>query len=214
LEAAYEELQSTNEELETTNEELQSTVEELETTNEELQSTNEELETMNEELQSTNDELQSINDQLRVSTTQLDEANAFLETVLAGLHAGVSVVDSDLRVRVWNHRAEDLWGLRASEVVGQHMLNLDIGLPLEQLRPMLRSALGADGKGSEASVDAVNRRGRPVLIRMTCTPFGTRGGADSGDGVIIVMEADPRPEPQEVGDHYAAGLGQADGRTG
>src|SRR4029077_19255176 len=34
LETAYEELQSTNEELETTNEELQSTVEELETTNE------------------------------------------------------------------------------------------------------------------------------------------------------------------------------------
>ena len=58
-----EELQSTNEELETTNEELQSTVEELETTNEELQSTNEELETMNEELQSTNEELQTINEE-------------------------------------------------------------------------------------------------------------------------------------------------------
>ena len=71
---AYEELQSTNEELETTNEELQSTVEELETTNEELQSTNEELETMNEELQSTNDELQTINDALRDRTVELDEA--------------------------------------------------------------------------------------------------------------------------------------------
>jgi two-component system CheB/CheR fusion protein len=108
LETAYEELQSTNEELETTNEELQATVEELETTNEELQSTNEELETMNEELQSTNDELQAINDELRDRTSELDQANRFLETILTGLRAGVTVLDADMRVLVWNRRAEDL----------------------------------------------------------------------------------------------------------
>src|SRR5262249_2187847 len=43
-----EELEQSNQELETAMEELQSTNEELETTNEELQSTNEELETTNE----------------------------------------------------------------------------------------------------------------------------------------------------------------------
>jgi two-component system CheB/CheR fusion protein len=187
LEAAYEELQSTNEELETTNEELQSTVEELETTNEELQSTNEELETMNEELQSTNDELQSINDQLRVSTGRLDEANAFLEAVLTSLQAGVAVVDRDLRVKMWNRRAEDLWGLRTEEVTGQHFLNLDIGLPLEMLRPLLRGALG--GETGEAQVDAVNRRGRPVAVRVVCTPLNGRAAGTVSDGAIIVMEA-------------------------
>jgi two-component system CheB/CheR fusion protein len=187
LEAAYEELQSTNEELETTNEELQSTVEELETTNEELQSTNEELETMNEELQSTNDELQSINDQLRVSTGRLDEANAFLEAVLTSLQAGVAVVDRDLRIKMWNRRAEDLWGLRIEEVTGQHFLNLDIGLPLEMLRPLLRGALG--GETGEAKVDAVNRRGRPVEVRVVCTPLNGRAAGNGSDGAIIVMEA-------------------------
>lgn len=49
-------LQSTNEELETTNEELQSSNEELETTNEELQATNDELHTVNEELSSSTDD--------------------------------------------------------------------------------------------------------------------------------------------------------------
>lgn len=63
---------------------------------------------MNEELQSTNDELQSINDQLGISTSQLGEANVFLETVLTSLQAGVAVVDPDLRIRMWNRRAEDL----------------------------------------------------------------------------------------------------------
>ena len=86
--SAYEELQSTNEELETTNEELQSTVEELETTNEELQSTNEELETMNEELQSTNEELTTINDELRRRSDELNDVNDFMEAVLASLRGG------------------------------------------------------------------------------------------------------------------------------
>jgi two-component system CheB/CheR fusion protein len=190
LEAAYEELQSTNEELETTNEELQSTVEELETTNEELQSTNEELETMNEELQSTNEELQNINDQLRISTAQLDDANAFLETVLASLRAGVVVVDHDMRIRVWNRRAEDLWGLRSHEVVGEHFLNLDIGLPFEQLRPLLRGVLGAQGGAAELAVEAVNRRGRPITVRVAATPLAARDSAQDNDGAIIVMEAD------------------------
>jgi two-component system, chemotaxis family, CheB/CheR fusion protein len=112
LEGAYEELQSTNEELETTNEELQSTVEELETTNEELQSTNEELETMNEELQSTNEELTTINDELRRRSDELNDVNDFMEAVLASLRGGVAVLDSELRIEVWNERAFDLWGVR------------------------------------------------------------------------------------------------------
>src|SRR5437588_6152337 len=127
LETAYEELQSTNEELETTNEELQSTVEELETTNEELQSTNEELETMNEELQSTNEELQTVNEELRQRSEDLNRANAFLESVLAGVPLGVVVLDADTRVRIWNGRSEDLWGLRSQEVVGEPFLTLDVG---------------------------------------------------------------------------------------
>jgi|tagenome__1003787_1003787.scaffolds.fasta_scaffold20924853_2 two-component system CheB/CheR fusion protein len=200
LESAYEELQSTNEELETTNEELQSTVEELETTNEELQSTNEELETMNEELQSTNDELQTINEQLHHSTLQLDDANIFLETVLASLRAGVAVVDRDLRLQSWNRRAEDLWGLRSAEVVGQHFFNLDIGLPVERLRPLLRAASAPDGKAgqtTEVVLEAVNRRGRAITVRVACTPLVTHNPGLPGGGAIIVMESDDgRPAPE------------------
>src|SRR5262249_12320252 len=129
LESAYEELQSSNEELETTNEELQSSNEELETTNEELQSTNEELETMKEELQSANEELQTMNEELRQRSDELNQVNNFLESILASSGGGVVVLDRDMMVLVWNHKAEDLWGLRAEEVKNRHFLNLDIGLP-------------------------------------------------------------------------------------
>jgi two-component system CheB/CheR fusion protein len=199
LEAAYEELQSTNEELETTNEELQSTVEELETTNEELQSTNEELETMNEELQSTNDELQHINDQLHLTTAQLDAANVFLETVLTSLRAGVAVVDSELRIRSWNRRAEDLWGPRAAEVTGQHFLNLDIGLPFDRVRPLLRAASGPDAQFGEVTLHAVNRRGRTIAVRVACSPLGPdRHGARTA-GAVIMMESDDVPVTTDEG---------------
>jgi two-component system CheB/CheR fusion protein len=188
LESAYEELQSTNEELETTNEELQSTVEELETTNEELQSTNEELETMNEELHSTNDELQNINDQLQDSFRQLDTVNEFLEAVLTSLRAAVTVLNRDLQVLVWNSRAEDLWGLRRDEAVGQHFFNLDIGLPTDALRAMLRQAIAGSEAPQELSVPAVNRRGRPVTVRVVCTSLGDGAGDTATRGAVLVME--------------------------
>jgi two-component system CheB/CheR fusion protein len=202
LETAYEELQSTNEELETTNEELQSTVEELETTNEELQSTVEELETTNEELQSTNDELQTLNDELRDRTTDLDEANEFLEAILTSLHAGVTVIGQDMTIQVWNRRAEDLWGLRQDETVGKRFLDLDIGLPTDQLRPIIRQTLGGDGGPHELQVEAVNRRGRTIDVRVLCSPL--HGSLPGVAGALLVIE--------QEGDGYRTG--EADGADG
>lgn len=188
----YEELQSTNEELETTNEELQSTVEELETTNEELQSTNEELETMNEELQSTNDELQAINDELRDRTGDLNQAKQFLETILTGLRAGVAVLDAEMRVLVWTRHAEDLWGLRQEETVGQHFLNLDIGLPTQELRPLIRRTLAGEIGPHETVFSAVNRRGRPILVRVAGSSLDSTDG--KANGAILLMEQDVTPD--------------------
>jgi two-component system, chemotaxis family, CheB/CheR fusion protein len=190
LETAYEELQSTNEELETTNEELQSTNEELETTNEELQSTNEELETMNEELQSTNQELETTNTDLQVTSGELDHANAFLASILEGLEAAVIVVDHTMQVLSWNHGAEDMWGLRTDEVKGRHLMNLDIGLPVEQLRTPIRSVLARDAKRTEVSVDCVNRRGKSIRCKIRSTPL--KKGTDEVLGVILLIE-EPAP---------------------
>ena len=185
LETAYEELQSTNEELQTTNEELQSTVEELETTNEELQSSNEELETMNEELQSTNEELETINDELRVVSKELTETNAFLNTVLAGFEEAVIVVDSDMQILAWNPRAHELWGLRSEEVVGKHVLNLDIGLPIEKLRPVIKASLAGKGHNEKTVVKALNRRGKSIECEVSVMPLPASNGELRGAILVI-----------------------------
>ncbi|HET8559042.1 MAG TPA: CheR family methyltransferase [Marmoricola sp.] len=187
LETAYEELQSTNEELETTNEELQSTVEELETTNEELQSTNEELETMNEELQSMNDELHVSNEVLRERQDEVDHLNCFMSAVLGSMSAGVVVVDRDLIITAWNSKAEDMWGVRADEAVGEHLLNLDIGLPVQELRPMIKRQLSGQGTGDEVvTVDAVNRRGRTIEVQVTVSQLSQDG--TQAAGAILVTD--------------------------
>ena len=195
LELAYEELQSTIDELETTNEELQSANEELQTTNEELQSTNEELETMNEELQSTNEELETINDELRDRTSELNQVNDFLESILTSLGIAVAVVDRQQRVQVWNHRAEDLWGLRQDEAVEHHLLSLDIGLPVEQLAGPLRTVLSGSSGREHAMLEAVNRRGRTIACVTTILPLlaAVDGDGDGAPvrGAIVLMEDSP-----------------------
>ena len=185
LETAYEELQSANEELETTNEELQSTVEELETTNEELQSANEELETMNEELQSTNEELRTINDQLEQRSDDLNQVNNYLESILTGLRAASVVLDRNLHIKVWSQKAEDLWGLRDGEAQATSFLDLDIGLPVEELRQPLQDCLAGSIMEREVLLDGVNRRGRPIQCLVRCTPFRSATGIE---GVVLLME--------------------------
>ena len=140
---------------------------------------------MNEELQSTNEELQTLNDELQQRSQDLNQSNAFLQSVLASLRGGVAVVDQELRVLAWNKQAEELWGLREAEVDGKHLLNLDIGLPVERLRPLLRSCLGDDGLTQAVTLDAVNRRGRSIRCEVTCTPLS---GSEGLRGAILVME--------------------------
>ena len=179
------ELQRSSQELETAYEELQSTNEELETTNEELQSTNEELETMNEELQSSNEELQTTNEELRQRTEELNRVTIFMEAILTSLRIGMVVLDNRLSIQLWNGRAEELWGLRSEEAIGHFFFDLDIGLPLQELREFIRTCQTRNHDEHEIVLNAVNRRGKAILCRVICTPLIV---ANQQQGVILLMD--------------------------
>lgn len=140
---------------------------------------------MNEELQSTNEELETINDELRSRTDDLNEVNAFLESILASFQAGVVVVDAELRIQAWNEQAADLWGLRLDDVAEQHLLNLDIGLPVGELRDPIRAAV-AGNQPDALVLEAVNRRGRALSCTVIISPL--RGARGDVRGAILLME--------------------------
>ena len=64
-----------------------------------------------------------------------------------------------------------MWGLRPEEVEGQHFFNLDIGLPVEQLRHPIRLCLTGESGLEEVNLEAINRRGRKIQCQVTCTPL-------------------------------------------
>jgi two-component system CheB/CheR fusion protein len=185
LETTIEELQSANEELETTNEELQSTNEELETTNEELQSTNEELETTNEELRSANEEMEATNEELRRHSNEFGAYRNHVDAILRGLAAGVVVVDQDLKVRSWNRWSENTWGLREEQAIGQPFVKLDSGFPVQLLEQALLRTV-ADATPTAMTVDALDRRGRAMKCRVRIAPliYDDR----SSQGAVIMVE--------------------------
>lgn len=223
LQDSYDDVQSTTEELETTNEELQSTVEELETTNEELQSTNEQLETTNEELRAVNEELHARGVMQQSLTARAEDLNRILDTVLDGLGAGVIVVDGDLHILAWTRSATELWGLRADEVVGRPLESLDIGMDPAHLVEHARQFLPPAASGEAITggpavtpgepvrpplpaewIDAVNRRGRPIQVRLAAQPVRLHGGQAR---VILTVEAGnpggAAPDPPEPADGTA-----------
>jgi two-component system CheB/CheR fusion protein len=78
-----------------------------------------------------------------------------------------------------------------SGVTSEHrdVLNVDVGLPFEQFGPLLRGALSDGGAAGEISLDAINRRGRAVVVRVACAPLRGQDAAGGPEGAIMVMEA-------------------------
>ena len=126
-----------------------------------------------------------MNEELRRRSDEAAEVNLFLGSILASLRGGVVVLDRELRVLLWNPRSEELWGLRADEVEGKHFFTLDIGLPMEALRQPLRRCLSGDSDVEPLTVDAINRRGKPVQCTVTCAPLGVPGTEPRGAIVLV-----------------------------
>jgi two-component system CheB/CheR fusion protein len=96
------------------------------------------------------------------------------------------VVDRELRLLAWNAQAEELWGIRGKEARGNHLLNLDIGLPVERLRPLLKTSIAGETGPVAVTLEAVNRRGRTIRCDVTLSPL--RGGDGEIHGAIVLME--------------------------
>ena len=117
---------------------------------------------------------------------------AVLALLPPDLGSAVVVVDADLRVYVWGPGAEDLWGLRADEASGRPFAGLDIGLPVADIIPLLEKILTGQDTRIEITIEATNRRGRPVRMLLECLVLRDEEGARRG--VIMVMNEAAKQE--------------------
>ena len=132
-----------------------------------------------------------MNDELRSRSTELNSANAFLESVFASLRSAVIVVDKDFRIQVWNERSADLWGVRPDEAEGTHLLDLDVGFDVTELRQSVREVINGTSDHRELTVSGNNRRGRPILCRITIGPL--RQFDPTAHGAILLIDEESTP---------------------
>jgi two-component system CheB/CheR fusion protein len=165
--------------------------EEIETLNEELQSSNEELETLHEEAQATVEELNVANDELHARAMELEELaaehaaeQARLSAVLGSMGDAVLVVDAEGRVVRTNTAYEELLA-----AVGLPFVAADVrGMPLPAAeRPESRVARG-DAFQLEFTVSAAD--GSRRWFEATGRPLA--GEAAGVAGVLVIRDITDR----------------------
>lgn len=128
-----------------------------------------------------------MNEELRHRTQEVNDVNSFLETILGTIGLAVAVIDRNQRVQIWNGKARELWGVTPEEAEDEHLLSLEIGLPVDELRTQIRDTLSGNSQREETVLDATNRRGKPFQCRVTFLPIGGNDGDTTG--AIMMMEA-------------------------
>ena len=179
LAATKEYLQSVIETQEATNEELQSANEEILSSNEELQSTNEELETAKEELQSANEELSTVNDELRNRNGEITQINNDLTNLLASIDLTVVMVGSDLTIRRFTPRAQEVLGLIPGDV-GRPFLNINPSIEISDLQQMVVRVMSTF---RPAEKEVSDRSGNRLQLRIL--PYRT--SENKIDGAVITL---------------------------
>ena len=128
-----------------------------------------------------------MNDEMRDRTDEALSTNAHLAGILASIPQSVVVVDSKLRVTAWSPNAAELWGLRADEVGGEHILDLDIGIPVQSLREPIRAALAGE-EPEPVTLAGHDRRGNAIECSISFSPLAGHDGAVAG--AVLVMQPD------------------------
>ena len=114
--------------------------EEIQSANEEMQSTNEELETAKEELQSTNEELATVNDELENRNVELAAANNDINNMLASINLPILMLGNDLRIRQFTPQAERLLNLIGSDL-GRPIGNIKPNIEIPDLEAQVRRVI-------------------------------------------------------------------------
>ena len=96
------------------------------------------------------------------------------------------------RIRVWNRRAEDLWGIRKDEAVGLPFLGLDIGLPVADLAEPIRNVMSGQQLTVVKTITSTTRKGKSIQCQVSVVPLAAIDQHTAG--VILLMDEPTSPK--------------------
>jgi two-component system, chemotaxis family, CheB/CheR fusion protein len=165
-------------------------IKEVQSANEELQSTNEELETSKEEIQSSNEELNTVNDELTNRNAELNRVNNDLVNLIGGVQLPIVILGPDLRIRRFTPAAEKLLNFVPADI-GRSIG--DIKLSLDDIPDIEAQMLEVLDTVSTKERDVRDRHGRWHSLRLR--PYKTLD--NQIDGVVMVLfDVDPLKRAQ------------------
>src|SRR5690625_1643060 len=125
-------------------------------------------------------ELQRQQGELLEANQQIEARRRFIETVLAGVSAGVIGLDEKGRVTLVNRSACDLLSLREDQLKGRRISNLS-----REIRTLLNKAASRGGKIHERQITLSRRDGynRTFLVRVLAEP-----GDDGVLGFVLTFD--------------------------
>jgi diguanylate cyclase (GGDEF)-like protein/PAS domain S-box-containing protein len=115
----------------------------------------------------------------------LARSEHFARTIVTSVGEGVIVYDRDLKYQVWNRFMEELTGMSADEVIGQHSLDVFPHLKQQGIDELLRRALAGETVRSEDTPYAVYETGKTGWVAALYSPHIAPDGEVIGVVAII-----------------------------
>ncbi len=135
-------------------------------------------------------------DRLREYAHLLREAQQFNEEVISGAGEGIIVYNRALRYAVWNRFMEEMTGLKAERVLGQHPLELFPHLRSQGVYALLERALAGETVRSQDVSYSVPQTGKSGWVSGSYAPH--RNAAGEVVGVIgLIRDVTERRRTEE-----------------
>jgi two-component system NtrC family sensor kinase len=116
--------------------------------------------------------------EVRQHAAQVESLKALQERILESSGVGLLLIDAEARIRAWNRRLEEIYGLPRAEAMGKFLREV---FPLHSIRRIERE-LAAVGPGVEARIyrhALVNRSGERIVVNLALSPLAAEGGDGS-----------------------------------
>ncbi len=153
------------------------------------------------ELETTNEDLEITNEEPHTRGVELDTYQNIMDAALGSVDIGIIIIDAKSSVTVWNKACQSLWGLSAEQTIGEPLLSLEFGLPVESLKRPINKILS--GKEARLSVQLIGteRRGRRLSSQATLSALKMKDG--TLNGAVILIDSTLLPEKEITPDGEA-----------